>query len=55
MMDEKTEYVISHIGSSNITKTNYDNINAEDLPQQVVNIGKNIDRVVLTTLQCHLF
>ena len=55
MMDEKPEYVISHIGASNITKTNYDNINAEDLPQQVANIGKNIDRVVPTTLQCHLF
>lgn len=42
MIDEKPESVISHIVSNNITKTNYDNINAEDL-------GKNIDRVVLAT------
>ena len=39
-MDEKPESIILHIASSNITKTNYDNVNAEDLGQRIVNIAK---------------
>ena len=31
---------VLHISSHDITKTNYDNINAEDLAQRTVNIGK---------------
>ena len=34
------ESIILHIGSNDITKTNYDNFNAEDLAQQIVNIAK---------------
>ena len=39
-MDEKPESIILPIGSNDITKTNYDNVDAEDLAQGIVNIAK---------------
>ena len=35
LMHEKSESIF-YIGSSDITKTNYDNVNAEDLAQRIV-------------------
>ena len=40
LADEKPESIILHIGSSDITKTNYDNVNTGDLAQWIVNIAK---------------
>ena len=40
LVDEKLDSTILHIGFNDITKTNYGNINAEDLAQRIVNIGK---------------
>ena len=54
-VDEKPESIILHIGSNDITKTNYDNVNAEDLGQGIVNIAKKCNSLVLTTLQFHPF
>ena len=41
-MDEKPESIILHIVSNDITKINYDNVNAEDLGQRIVNIAKKM-------------
>ena len=40
LVDEKPESIILHIGSNDITKTNYDNVTAKDLGQQIVSIPK---------------
>ena len=40
LVDEKPESIILHIGSNDITEANYDNVNAEDLGQRIVNIAK---------------
>ena len=40
LVDEKPESIILHVGSNDITKTNYDNVNAEDLGQRIANIAK---------------
>ena len=40
LVDEKPESIILHISSNDITKTNYDNVDAEDLGQRNVNIAK---------------
>ena len=39
-MDEKSAGIILNIGSNDITETNYENVNAEDLGQRIVNIAK---------------
>ena len=40
LVDEKPESLILHIGSNDIAKTNYDNVNAEYFGQRIVNIAK---------------
>ena len=49
LVNEKPEIIKLHIGSNDTTKTSYDNVNGEDLAQRIVNIGKNVDLLVLTT------
>ena len=34
---KKPENIMLHIGSNDITKTNYDNVNAKDLVEQIIN------------------
>ena len=36
---EKPENVVIHIGSNDITKFNYNNVNAEELAHRIINIG----------------
>ena len=40
LVDEKPGSIQLNIGSNDINKTNYDHVNAEDLAQRIVNIGK---------------
>ena len=40
LVDEKSATIILNIGSNDITETNYENFNAEDLGQRIVNIAK---------------
>ena len=40
LVDEKSVSIILNIGSNDITETNYENVNAEDLGQRIVNIAK---------------
>ena len=40
LVDEKSASIILNIGSNDITETNYENVNAEDLGQRIVNIAK---------------
>ena len=40
LVDEEPESIILHIGSNDITKTNYDNVNLKDLGQRIANIAK---------------
>ena len=42
--------IIVHIGSTGITNANYDNVITEDFAQRIF-MRKNVDRLVLTTLQ----
>ena len=39
LTDESPDSVIIHIGSNDITKSNYDNVSVEDLAKKIVNIG----------------
>ena len=34
---KKPESIMLHIGSNDITKTNYDNVSAKDLVQRIIN------------------
>ena len=40
LVDEKPRNVIIHIDSNDITKMNYENVNAEYLTQRIVSISK---------------
>ena len=55
LVDEKPQSIILHIGSSDITKTNYDNVNTVDFAQWIVNIAKICRSFGVTTLQFHSF
>ena len=46
---------ILNIGSNDITETNCDNVNAEDLFNKRITLRKNVDYLELTTLQFHPF
>ena len=39
LVDERSDSVIIHIGSNDITKSNYNNVNVEDLAKKIINIG----------------
>ena len=39
LVDEKPDNVVIHIGSNDITKFNYNNVNAEELTHRIINIG----------------
>ena len=39
LLDEKPNKVVIHIGSNDITKFNYNNVNAEELAQRIINFG----------------
>ena len=39
-VDEKLQTVIIHMRSNDITKINYENVSAEDLAQEIINIAK---------------
>ena len=39
LVDEKPDNVVIHIGSNDITKFNYNNVNAEELAHRIINIG----------------
>ena len=39
LADEKSDNVVIHIGSNDITKFNYNNVNAEELAHRIINIG----------------
>ena len=39
LVDEKSNNVVIHIGSNDITKFNYNNVNAEELAHRIINIG----------------
>ena len=39
LLDEKPNNVIMHLGSNDITKFNYNSINAEELVHRIINIG----------------
>ena len=39
LVDEKPNNVVIHIGSNDITKFNYNNVNAEELAHRIINIG----------------
>ena len=39
LADENPDSVIIHIGSNDITKSNYNHINVEDLAKKIINIG----------------
>ena len=54
-VDEKLKTVIIHMSSNDITKINYENVSAEDLAQEIVNIVKNIDCLVSTKMQFRLY
>ena len=38
LVDEKPDNVVIHIGSNDITKFNYNNVNAEELAHRIINI-----------------
>ena len=38
LVDEKPSNVVIHVGSNNITKFNYNNVNAEELAHRIINI-----------------
>ena len=38
LVDEKPNNVVIHIGSNDITKFNYNNVNAEELAHRIINI-----------------
>ena len=39
LVDEKPDNVVIHIGSNDITKFNYNNVNLEELAHRIINIG----------------
>ena len=39
LVDEKPNTAITHIGSNDITKSNYHTINADELAKVIINIG----------------
>ena len=39
LVDEKPDNVVTHIRSNDITKFNYNNVNAEELAHRIINIG----------------
>ena len=39
LVDETPQTVVIHIGSNNISKTNYKTINVQDLAQRIIDIG----------------
>ena len=39
LVDEKPDNVVIHIGSNDITKFCYNNVNAEELTHRIINIG----------------
>ena len=39
LLDAKPDNVVIHIGSNDITKFNYNNVNAEELAHRIINIG----------------
>ena len=39
LVDEKSNITIIHIGSNDFTKSNYHNINSDELAKEILNIG----------------
>ena len=39
LLDETLQTAVMHIGSNDITRTNYKTVNIQDLPQGVIDIG----------------
>ena len=39
LVDENPDNVVIHIGPNDITKFNYNKVNAEDLAHRIINIG----------------
>ena len=50
LADEKPSNVVIHIGSNDITKFNYSNVNAEDLAHRVINICLKCRSYVVSNL-----
>ena len=55
LVDEKPRNVIIHIDSNDITKMNYENVNAEYLAQRIVSISKKcrpfgVEKIAILTI-----
>ena len=55
LVDEKPESLILHIGSNDIAKTNYEMLMQNILVNELLTLQKNLDCLVLRSLQSHPF